>query len=253
LRLPAPVPRVLGGDGRAPTAFDPEEAGGVVEEKSFDPDADGGLASEKSFDPDAEGSGGALSEKSFDPDSMSVGGTRGPGDCSDSDKSFDASDESFDPDDVPADDASLASYDPDRAGGVRAEKSFDPDLGADDEQDLSGFETGGAARGSPSKGGTISAEVADRSMAVLAAQSREEVQRLQREIEALKRANLGLKGVVQETSDRAERKIVQLTVPGPARRALHAIPARQAAAEGGGDGCRRRRGARATSRRSWRG
>jgi hypothetical protein len=78
---------------------------------------------------------------------------------SDDDKSFDASEESFDPDNVPDDEdaASAASFDPESAGSkLASEKSFDPDR-EEDEQDLSGFEDESKANVA-----TISADVAQR-------------------------------------------------------------------------------------------
>ena len=85
---------------------------------------------------------------------------------SDDDKSFDASEESFDPDNVPDDEdaASAASFDPESAGSkVTSEKSFDPDR-EEDEQDLSGFEDESKANVA-----TISADVAQRVSSPLAA------------------------------------------------------------------------------------
>ena len=81
---------------------------------------------------------------------------------SDDDKSFDASEDSFDPDNVPDDDdddaASAVSFDPERGAGskVASEKSFDPDR-VEDEQDLSGFDDEGKESVA-----TISADIAQR-------------------------------------------------------------------------------------------
>jgi len=182
-------------------AIDPEEQGaGVASEKSFDPDDCGrSIASEKSFDPDSAGFVGdaSLSEKSYDPET--AGFLRNEQSGSDGEKSFDASEDSFDPDNVDNDDAaSAASFDPERADsrGLASEKSFDPDREeGEDEQDLSGFEE------QEKKVATISADVAQRAMANMHEHAKTELSKMQGRVEELTRANALLKGALQDSED----------------------------------------------------
>ena len=123
---------------------------------------------------------------------------------SDDEKSFDASEDSFDPDQVPDDDdaASAASFDPERAGSrLASEKSFDPDRDPDDEQDLSGFDDE-----QRKDVATISVDVAHRVMADLNSTAKAELQKLRTQVEELTRAKTLLKGSLQE-SEEAKAKL----------------------------------------------
>ena len=161
----------------------------------------GGLSSEKSFDPDSAGFVGdaSLSEKSYDPDTAGFLRSEKSYDVDDDDKSFDASEDSFDPDNVPdsEDGASATSFDPERAAGgaMASERSFDPDQndGEHDEQDLSGFDDQ-----QPRNVATISAEVAQRAMANLNTAANAELQKLRKEVEELTKRNVLLKGALAD-------------------------------------------------------
>ena len=123
---------------------------------------------------------------------------------SDDEKSFDASEDSFDPDQVPDDDdaASAASFDPERAGSrLASEKSFDPDRDPDDEQDLSGFDDE-----QRKDVANISVDVAKRAMDYLNLTANAELQKLRTQVEELTRAKTLLKGSLQE-SEEAKAKL----------------------------------------------